>query len=113
MKTIFLVEDDQHLADGLILNLEAEGYQVVHVADGNLAMDAYEKGIFDLVLLDIMLPGVDGLTICKKIRAAPPATSSTNHGWPSTSRATVRAARSPRLEKKAPSRRASRPARCM
>lgn len=70
MKTIFLVEDDRHLADGLILNLEAEGYQVVHVADGNLAMEAYEKGIFDLVLLDIMLPGVDGLTICKKIRVA-------------------------------------------
>lgn len=70
MKTIFLVEDDQHLADGLIMNLEAEGYQVVHVADGNLAMDTYGRGIFDLVLLDIMLPGVDGLTICKRIRAS-------------------------------------------
>lgn len=70
MKTILLVEDDQHLADGLIMNLEAEGYQVVHVGDGNLAFDAFERGIFDLVLLDIMLPGVDGLTICKKIRAA-------------------------------------------
>ena len=70
MKTIFLVEDDQHLADGLIMNLEAEGYQVVHVADGNLAVDTYGRGIFDLVLLDIMLPGVDGLTICKRIRAS-------------------------------------------
>lgn len=70
MKTILLVEDDQHLADGLIMNLEAEGYQVVHVGDGNLAFDAFVRGIFDLVLLDIMLPGVDGLTICKKIRAA-------------------------------------------
>lgn len=70
MKTILLVEDDRNLADGLILNLEAEGYQVVHVADGNLAFDTFEKGIFDLVLLDIMLPGVDGLTICKRIRAA-------------------------------------------
>ena len=70
MKTILLVEDDRNLADGLLLNLEAEGYQVVHVADGNLAFDTFEKGIFDLVLLDIMLPGVDGLTICKRIRAA-------------------------------------------
>ena len=70
MKTILLVEDDRHLADGLILNLEAEGYQVVHVADGTTAFDSFEKGIFDLVLLDIMLPGVDGLTICKRIRAA-------------------------------------------
>lgn len=70
MKTILLVEDDRNLADGLTLNLEAEGYQVVHVADGNLAFDTFEKGIFELVLLDIMLPGVDGLTICKRIRAA-------------------------------------------
>jgi len=70
MRTILLVEDDLHLADGLTLNLEAEGYQVVHVSDGTQAMPAFEKGMFDLVLLDIMLPGIDGLTICKKIRAA-------------------------------------------
>lgn len=69
MKTILLVEDDQNLADGLILNLEAEGYQVVHVADGIHVMDTFSKGMFDLVLLDIMLPGMDGLSICRKIRA--------------------------------------------
>jgi two-component system, OmpR family, alkaline phosphatase synthesis response regulator PhoP len=69
MRTILLVEDDRNLADGLLINLEAEGYQVVHIADGALALDAYQKGMFDLVLLDIMLPGMDGLTICKKIRA--------------------------------------------
>jgi two-component system alkaline phosphatase synthesis response regulator PhoP len=70
MRTILLVEDDRNLADGLTINLEAEGYQVVHIADGTLALDAYQRGMFDLVLLDIMLPGMDGLTICKKIRAA-------------------------------------------
>jgi two-component system alkaline phosphatase synthesis response regulator PhoP len=70
MRTILLVEDDRNLADGLTINLEAEGYQVVHIADGALALDAYQRGMFDLVLLDIMLPGMDGLTICKKIRAA-------------------------------------------
>ncbi|PWB75116.1 DNA-binding response regulator [candidate division GN15 bacterium] len=70
MRTILLVEDDLHLAEGLTLNLEAEGYQVVHVSDGTQAMPAFEKGMFDLVLMDIMLPGMDGLTICKKIRAA-------------------------------------------
>ncbi len=70
MKTILLVEDDQHLAEGLIMNLEAEGYQVVHVSDGTQAFEAFERGMFDLVLLDIMLPGVDGLTICKRLRAA-------------------------------------------
>lgn len=70
MKTILLVEDDRNLADGLTINLEAEGYQVVHVTDGLLAFDAYQKGMFDLILLDIMLPGMDGLAICRKIRAA-------------------------------------------
>jgi len=69
MKRILLVEDDPSLADGLLLNLEAEGYEVVHVANGNLVMDEFARGNFDLVLLDIMLPGEDGLSICRKIRA--------------------------------------------
>ncbi|HUV30767.1 MAG TPA: response regulator transcription factor [Acidobacteriota bacterium] len=69
MKTILLVEDDLHLADGLTMNLEAEGYQVVHAADGHLVLEEFDKGMFDLVLLDIMLPGTDGLTICKEIRS--------------------------------------------
>ncbi len=70
MKTIFLVEDDANLADGLILNLEAEGYQVIHLSEGHNAVSEFQRGSFDLVLLDIMLPGVDGLTICKEIREA-------------------------------------------
>lgn len=68
MKTILLVEDDRNLAEGLILNLEAEGYQVVHVDDGNEALTVLRDGMFDLVLLDIMLPGADGITICKRLR---------------------------------------------
>ena len=67
-KTILLVEDNPNLADGLIINLEAEGYQVVHVSNGNLVMAEYEKGNFDLILMDVMLPGTDGLTLCKQIR---------------------------------------------
>jgi two-component system alkaline phosphatase synthesis response regulator PhoP len=69
MKTILLVEDDTNLADGLIMNLEAEGYQVVHVEDGPGALDAYHDGNIDLILLDIMLPGMDGLSVCKRLRA--------------------------------------------
>ncbi|UCD63310.1 MAG: response regulator transcription factor [Candidatus Zixiibacteriota bacterium] len=69
MKTILLVEDDPHLAEGLIMNLEADGYEVLHVEHGCQAMEEFRKGNFDLILLDIMLPGMDGLTICKKIRA--------------------------------------------
>ena len=68
MKTILLVEDDTSLADGLIMNLEGEGYQVAHVDEGNLALEAFADGNIDLILLDIMLPGMDGLTICRRLR---------------------------------------------
>lgn len=68
MKTILLVEDDRNLADGLTMNLEAEGYQVVSVADGSHVMETFRDGVIDLVLMDIMLPGVDGLTLTKRIR---------------------------------------------
>ena len=70
MKTILLVEDDQHLADGLGMNLEAEGYQVVHADAGPQALVTFQKGTFDLILLDIMLTGMYGLTVCKNIRAS-------------------------------------------
>ena len=68
MKTILLAEDDPNLADGLIINLEAEGYQVVHLANGADVIGEFSRGNFDLLLLDIMLPGTDGLTICKRLR---------------------------------------------
>ena len=68
MKTILLVEDDKNLADGLLLNLEAEGYQTVHVDNGAEVKQAVDNGNFDLILLDIMLPGRDGLTVCRELR---------------------------------------------
>ena len=70
MKTILLVEDDANMADGLMLNLEAEGYGAVHVIRGNDALSTFAEGTFDLILLDIMLPGMDGLTICRRLREA-------------------------------------------
>ena len=70
MKTILLVEDDPNLADGLLMNLEAEGYQAVHINDGSNVIKEFERGNFDLILMDIMLPGVDGLTLCKQIRTS-------------------------------------------
>lgn len=70
MKTLLVVEDDIHLADGLMTSLESEGYRVVHLADGADVLKELERGLFDMTLMDIMLPGMDGLTICKKIRAA-------------------------------------------
>ncbi len=69
MRSILLVEDDRHLADGLQLNLQAEGFTVVHIAQGDQVIEEFERGLFDLILLDIMLPAVDGLTICRQLRA--------------------------------------------
>jgi two-component system alkaline phosphatase synthesis response regulator PhoP len=70
MKRILVVEDEEHIADGLAMNLESEGYEVVISADGINALDAYNRGTFDLIILDIMIPGKDGLTVCREIRAA-------------------------------------------
>lgn len=69
MKTILLVEDDTNLADGLVMNLEAEGYEVVHAADGPRALDMFHNGNIDLILLDIMLPGLDGISVCRQLRS--------------------------------------------
>jgi DNA-binding response OmpR family regulator len=62
------VEDDQDIATLLRLNLQDEGYQIVHEADGNQALVQLEKQVWDAVILDLMLPGVDGLEICRRIR---------------------------------------------
>ena len=67
-KKILLVEDDEDIAALLRLNLLDEGYQIVHVADGAQALSLLEKELWDAVILDLMLPGVDGLEICRRIR---------------------------------------------
>jgi two-component system alkaline phosphatase synthesis response regulator PhoP len=68
-RRILLVEDERHIAEGIILNLEPEGYETVWASDGKSALDYYGKGGFDLIILDIMLPGIDGLEICRRIRS--------------------------------------------
>ncbi|MFK3659996.1 response regulator transcription factor [Scandinavium sp. NPDC088450] len=67
-KKILLVEDDQDIATLLRLNLQDEGYQIVHEANGTQALAQLEKQVWDAVILDLMLPGVDGLEICRRIR---------------------------------------------
>ncbi len=67
-KRILLVEDDEDIAVLLRLNLEDEGYVIVHEADGISALKQLEKADWDAVILDLMLPGVDGLEICRRIR---------------------------------------------
>ena len=67
-KRILLVEDEEHLIDAIKLNLELEDYTVKIAEDGKKAIDLWENQRFDLILLDIMLPNVDGLTVCETIR---------------------------------------------
>ncbi|MEO3989282.1 response regulator transcription factor [Pseudocitrobacter cyperus] len=67
-KQILLVEDDRDIAALLQLNLEDEGYVIVHEEDGGRALQHLEQTQWDMVILDLMLPGVDGLTICQRIR---------------------------------------------
>jgi|TARA_B110000261_G_scaffold126414_1_gene141199 two-component system alkaline phosphatase synthesis response regulator PhoP len=67
-KRILLVEDEEHLVDVMKLNLELEGYAVKIAEDGVEALDLWQSQRFDLILLDVMLPNVDGLTVCETIR---------------------------------------------
>ena len=67
-KTILIVDDEKPIVDILVYNLQKEGYNTLEANDGEEAINiAFEKKP-DLILLDIMLPKVDGLTVCKKIR---------------------------------------------
>jgi DNA-binding response OmpR family regulator len=68
-KRILIVEDDAHIAELLRLHLRDEGYEVVHAADGDDGLRLLEGGGWDLLVLDLMLPGVDGLEICRRARA--------------------------------------------
>ncbi|WP_371867184.1 response regulator transcription factor [Duganella lactea] len=68
-KRVLIVEDDMHIADLLRLHLQDEGYQVTHCADGTQGLAQVRTGGWDALILDIMLPGVDGLEICRQARA--------------------------------------------
>ena len=70
MKRILVVEDEPVIALGLRDSLEAEGYSVEVVAEGVDAENRARDGEFDLVLLDVMLPGRDGFSICRNLRAS-------------------------------------------
>lgn len=68
MSKLLLVEDDQTLRETLAFNLSREGYEVVQAGDGISALDLAREHVPDLVVLDIMLPGLDGLTVCRTLR---------------------------------------------
>ncbi|RAN85535.1 DNA-binding response regulator, partial [Bacillus sp. SRB_28] len=67
-KKILIVEDDADIADLLALHLRDEGYDVTHADDGNKGVALLENGGWDALILDLMLPGIDGLEICRRAR---------------------------------------------
>jgi two-component system, OmpR family, response regulator RegX3 len=67
-RSLLLVEDDPAIGHGLVVSLEAEGFGVRWVEDGERALEACRRQPPDLVLLDLALPGIDGTEVCRRIR---------------------------------------------
>ena len=68
MAKILVVDDEPVIVKGIRFNLEREGYQVETGSDGEQAVELAREGSFDLIILDLMLPGIDGLEACARIR---------------------------------------------
>lgn len=68
MQTILLIEDEQKIARFIELELTHEGYTVIKAEDGRTGLELAEKGGWDLLLLDIMLPGLNGLEVLRRLR---------------------------------------------
>jgi DNA-binding response OmpR family regulator len=71
-RRVLVVDDDPTIADSVAARLRAEGYEVQRAADGPAAVGAARDGRPDLVVLDVMLPGFDGLEVCRRIQADRP-----------------------------------------
>ncbi len=72
MAKILIIEDEQFIADIYARQLQKEGYEVKHAPDGNMGLQLLQSEVFDLLLLDIMLPGMNGLEILKHFKQASP-----------------------------------------
>jgi DNA-binding response OmpR family regulator len=72
MVGILLVEDEPSIARGLVYNLEEEGYRVTHAATGEEALKQATEESFSLVVLDLMLPGISGIEVCRRLRRQDP-----------------------------------------
>ena len=69
MTTILIVEDEESLADPLAFLLRKEGFEPIVAHDGKTALEEFERHDVDIVLLDLMLPGMSGTDVCKQLRA--------------------------------------------
>ncbi|MFN6962466.1 MAG: response regulator transcription factor [Pyrinomonadaceae bacterium] len=65
---ILIVEDEEHIADGLRFNIEAEGYEVEIAPTGEAALELTADGAFDSIVLDVMLPGISGFDVARELR---------------------------------------------
>ena len=65
---ILIIEDDREIAGIVALNLKDAGLEATQIHDGNTGLEAVRAGGWDLVILDIMLPGLDGISVCRRIR---------------------------------------------
>src|SRR5687768_3613255 len=72
MARVLVVEDEAHIRDLIVLHLGLEGFETEPVGDGQDALARAGAGSFDLIILDLMLPGMDGLAICRAIRREGP-----------------------------------------
>jgi two-component system OmpR family response regulator/two-component system alkaline phosphatase synthesis response regulator PhoP len=77
MARVLVVEDEAHIRDLIVLHLGLEGLETMAIADGREALARASDTTFDLVILDLMLPGMDGISICRAIRRGGP-----NHDVP-------------------------------
>ncbi len=71
MSKILVVDDAEHIVELIKFNLESEGYEVIPAYDGKEALKCMQDQKFDLILLDLMLPGIDGIEICRRLRSNP------------------------------------------
>ncbi|MGE3190760.1 MAG: response regulator transcription factor, partial [Vicinamibacterales bacterium] len=77
MSRILVVEDDTHIRDLVVLHLGLEGLETEALGDGRQALDRAGAASYDLIILDLMLPGLDGISVCRAIRRGGP-----NHDVP-------------------------------
>lgn len=68
MKKVLIVDDEQSILTLLEYNLTQAGYEVVTAMDGKVAYKLIKKEEFDFIILDIMLPGMDGMDVCRRVR---------------------------------------------
>lgn len=72
MPRVLIVEDDAHIRDLIVLHLGLEGFETEAVGDGREALARANQTGFDLIILDLMLPGLDGVSICRAVRRGGP-----------------------------------------